>query len=159
VRYPPEALVDLDRAKIRFGGWVPNFGVPEIFSRFKATVHIPRRAYAQSLPGIPTIRVFEALACGIPLVCAPWEDAEGLFSPGQDYLVARNSAEMAQCLNALKKDREFADRLASHGRRTVLARHTCEHRADELLEICRELDVAGAGRESVRSQPIHAVSP
>jgi len=159
VRYPPEALAELDRAKIRFGGWVPNFGVPDVFSRFKATIHVPRRAYAQSLPGIPTIRVFEALASGIPLVCAPWEDAEALFSPGRDYLVARNSAEMAQCLNELIHDEEFAKSLASHGRRTILARHTCEHRVDELIEICRELGVAGTAREPARLQPIQAVSP
>jgi hypothetical protein len=33
-------------------------------------------------PGIPTIRVFEALACGVPLICAPWRDEENLFPPG-----------------------------------------------------------------------------
>ena len=43
------------------------------------TVHVPRRPYVDALPGIPTIRVFEALACGIPLVSAPWRDEEGLF--------------------------------------------------------------------------------
>jgi spore maturation protein CgeB len=45
---------------------------------------------SRALPGIPTIRVFEALACGIPLVSAPWDDAEGLFRPGEDFLVARD---------------------------------------------------------------------
>ena len=62
---------------------------PAVFARHPATVHVPRRFYVEQLPGIPTIRVFEALACGIPLVCAPWQDSEGLFHPGQDYLVAR----------------------------------------------------------------------
>ena len=38
----------------------------------------------KALPGIPTIRVFEALACGIPLVSAPWQDEEGLFRPGEE---------------------------------------------------------------------------
>ena len=38
-----------------------------------------------SLPGIPTIRPFEALACGIPLVSAPWHDAEHLFRDGLDF--------------------------------------------------------------------------
>ena len=59
---------------------------PEAFARHRLTVHVPRRAYVRELPGIPTIRVFEALACGIPLICAPWEDREGLFAPGHDYL-------------------------------------------------------------------------
>ena len=56
---------------------------PEVFARFRVTVHVPRRPYVEALPGIPTIRAFEALACGIPLVCAPWDDAEGLFTPGR----------------------------------------------------------------------------
>ena len=61
------------------------------------TVHVPREPYARALPGVPTIRVFEALACGIPLLSAPWEDAEHLFTPGRDFLVARDGAQMRRC--------------------------------------------------------------
>ncbi len=48
-------------------GW-PTPARPAVFARHLATVHVPRRFYVEHLPGIPTIRVFEALACGIPLV-------------------------------------------------------------------------------------------
>lgn len=65
------------------GNWVPNYRLPEVFARFKVTVHIPRQPYVKLLPGIPTIRIFEAPACGIPLVCSPWHDVEGLFNPGK----------------------------------------------------------------------------
>ncbi len=65
----------------------------------RVTVHVPRRPYVAALPGIPTIRPFEALACGIPLVCAPWTDEEGLFTAGSDFLVARDGDEMAACLH------------------------------------------------------------
>ena len=68
------------------------------------TVHVPRRPYTRLLPGIPTIRMFEALACGIPLVSAPWDDCEGLFTAGDDYLVAQNGAEMRRHLAALRAD-------------------------------------------------------
>ena len=95
VRYPEHAKAALKEAGIEYGGWLPNFRAPQVFAAFKVTVHVPRRPYVQALPGIPTIRVFEALACGIPLVCSPWDDAEGLFTPGQDYLVARNGARDA----------------------------------------------------------------
>src|SRR5205823_9960806 len=71
VRYPESARELFRQAGIAYGGWLPNYRVPEIFSRFKITIHIPRRPYAKALPGIPTIRPFEALACGIPLVCSP----------------------------------------------------------------------------------------
>jgi spore maturation protein CgeB len=140
VRYPADALARLAEAGIEYGGWIPNFAVPGVFARFRFTLHIPRRPYAEALPGIPTIRVFEALACGIPLVCTPWEDREGLFTPGRDYLVARDGAEMRRTLRALMTDEPAARALAAHGRRTILARHTCVHRVNELLGIVAELN-------------------
>jgi spore maturation protein CgeB len=139
VRYPAAALARLAQARIVFGGWVPNYDVPEVFARFATTVHVPRRPYVAALPGIPTIRVFEALACGIPLVSAPWDDAEGLFHAGRDYLVARDGAEMRDHLAALLADEAGASAMAARGRETILARHTCAHRVDELLAIVASL--------------------
>jgi spore maturation protein CgeB len=74
VRYPEEARRTLAAAGIEYAGWLPNYEAPQVFARFRVTVHVPRRPYAAALPGIPTIRVFEALACGIPLVSAPWDE-------------------------------------------------------------------------------------
>ena len=68
VRYPPEGRAALAAAGIDYAGYLPNFRVPQAFAAARMTVHVPRRPYATALPGIPTIRVFEALACGIPLV-------------------------------------------------------------------------------------------
>ena len=104
-----------------------------VFARYGVTVHVPRRPYVAALPGIPTIRVFEALACGIPLVSAPWNDAEGLFTPGTDFLVAENGSVMKEHLRDVLHDPALAASLAEHGRATILARHTCGHRVDELL--------------------------
>lgn len=139
VRYPPDALRALANAGIRFGGWLPNFDVPDVFARFRVTVHIPRRPYVEALPGVPTIRPFEALACGIPLVSAPWEDREGLFRPSVDYLVARDGGEMVGHLRTLLSDEMKAQAIANSGRETILARHTIGHRVDELLSIAAEL--------------------
>jgi spore maturation protein CgeB len=90
----------------------------------------------EALPGIPTIRVFEALACGIPLICASWSDSEGLFHPGRDYLVARDGSEMTEMIRAVLADHGLAASLATSGLETVRSRHTCAHRAAELLAIC-----------------------
>jgi spore maturation protein CgeB len=144
VRYPAEAVRQLADCGITYRGYLPNPAVPDAFARHRMTVHVPRRPYARALPGIPTIRVFEALACGIPLVSAPWDDAEGLFSPGADFLVARDGAEMRRHIAMLLGDRSAAAALAEHGRRTVLARHTCARRVDELMAICAELDLPTA---------------
>lgn len=135
VRYPDEALRALDAASIEYRGWIANFDVPAAYARARVTTHIPRRPYVEALPGIPTIRPFEALSCGIPLVCSPWEDREGLFKPGSDYLVARDGEGMRQCLRTVLNDPGLARELSEHGRRTILDRHTCRHRVDELLAI------------------------
>jgi spore maturation protein CgeB len=146
VRYPPEVLDALRRAGIRFGGRVANFDVPELFARFLFTVHVPRRPYAAVLHGIPTIRPFEALACGIPMVSAPWSDTEGLFSAGDDYLVARDGDEMAGCLRSLRNDAALRAELASHGLATIQRRHTCAHRVNELEGILRHLELGALQR-------------
>ena len=143
VRYPEEGRAALADAGIDFAGYLPNFRVPEAFAAAHMTVHIPRRPYAEALPGIPTIRVFEALACGLPLVSAPWQDRDGLFTPGEDYLVARDGEAIRHHLAALRADSDFAAALGARGRATVVARHSCAHRVDELIAICRRL-----GRES-----------
>src|SRR6185437_607383 len=139
VRYPAGAKATLATAGIELAGWLPNFHAPTVFARYGVTVHVPRRPYVEMLPGIPTIRPFEALACGIPLVSAPWRDLEGLFEPGRDYLVADDGDEMRRRLRAVLASPDLATDLAEHGRETILARHTCAHRVDELMTILEEI--------------------
>jgi spore maturation protein CgeB len=141
VRYPQSAIASLGEANLNYGGWLPNYKVPATFAQYRVTVHVPRRYYSTILPGIPTIRVFEALACEIPLVCAPWEDTEGLFTPGKDFLMAKTGEEMRNHLYALLHDLEIAQALTHQGRRTILEKHTCAHRADELLIIYSQLNI------------------
>lgn len=135
VRYPWSALAMLRSAGIEYGGWVPNYCVPSVFARYRMTVHIPRSPYRQQLSGIPTIRVFEALACGIPLICAPWDDREGLFEEGEDYLLANSGAEMQEMMSEVLGNEALRTSLIHHGIETIRSRHTCAHRVTELLEI------------------------
>ena len=151
VRYPAEALALLAATRLQYRGWIANADVPAVFARHRASVHIPRRPYVEALPGIPTIRVFEALACGIPLVCAQWEDVEGLFRPG-DYLVARNGDGMAACLADILRSPDLAAELARRGVETIRARHTCAHRVDELLDILARLGTAPVGWPRVAAE-------
>jgi len=145
VRYPAPAKLALMEAGIRYGGWIANHRVPRAFAEHAVTVHVPRRPYVQALPGIPTIRLFEALACGIPLVCAPWDDAEALFTPGTDYLVAASGAQMESHLRDVLHDADLAESLRQSGLKTVAARHTCAHRVDELLAVAAELGLDSTG--------------
>jgi spore maturation protein CgeB len=141
VRYPSNALKLLKKAKIRYRGWIPNYKVPVIFGKYRMTVHVPRRPYVESLPGIPTIRPFEALACGIPLICSPWNDREHLFTPGKDFLVAQNGADMVKLINDLMINESQGRSLALHGLETIRRKHTCDHRAWELMRIVNEIEL------------------
>lgn len=153
VRYPEDAVASLHAANIDYAGWLANWRAPEVFSKYKCTVHVPRRPYVTTLRGIPTIRPFEALACAIPLISAPWDDAEGLFTPGTDYLVARDGNEMKKQMRAVLNDRALAQSLASHGLQTIQRRHTCAHRVSELLSILKTF-----GAEACASPSTAAVS-
>jgi spore maturation protein CgeB len=141
VRYPEHAKKSLEKAGIEYGGWLPNFKAPEVFSRYRFTAHVPRRPYVEALPGIPTIRPFEALSCAIPMLSSPWTDAENLFSPGKDFLFAQNKNEMKQLMQRILSDDALVQQQTAHGLKTIQERHTCAHRVDELYNICEELGV------------------
>jgi len=152
VRYPKAALQQLSESKIEFRGYLPNLRAPEMYSRSKVSLHVPRRFYANGLSGVPTIRVFEALATGSPLLCAPWNDCEGLFRSGEDYICMPDSAAMIAELRRLLRDDRARQQLAANGLETIRARHTCAHRAQQLVEICHELEAPfGASRSFVGS--------
>lgn len=140
VRYPEKVISDLKSAGIDYRGWLPNYLVPREFASYKLTVHIPRKPYVNVLTGIPTIRPFEALACGIPLITSPWVDSENLFTPGEDFLVANSGNEMKEYINEILNNTNLAHSLSQKGLSTIQKKHTCKHRVDELMEIYNELN-------------------
>jgi spore maturation protein CgeB len=85
----------------------------------------------------PSVRLFEAAACGVPIISDWWPGLETIFVPGRHILVARSSQEVLSYL------REFSDRerrqLAIRAREHVLARHTAAHRAIALEGYVEEL--------------------
>ena len=146
VRWPAEALEAADAAGARYRGWLPNYRVPETFGAHRVTVHVPRGPYARALHGIPTIRPFEAMACGIPLLCSPWQDSEGLFEAGTDYLLVKDGGDMVRQLRAVLNDAELAGALARNGRARILGGHTCAHRVEQLLAIHASRSAASPAR-------------
>ncbi len=140
VRYPKAALARLSSAGIDFAGWLPNHRAPHALARARFTLHVPRGPYTSSLRGIPTIRVFEALASSIPLISAPWSDCENLFPDGC-YLKVRSGDEMTLAMTRVLHDRDLGPELARNGLSAIAARHTCAHRVRELLAILAALKV------------------
>ena len=88
----------------------------------------------------PSVRLFEAAACGIPVISDPWEGIETIFTPGESILLAPETGAVATALASL--DDTLADRVGQAARRRVLAAHTSAHRAAEL-----EAALAEAGRD------------
>jgi spore maturation protein CgeB len=157
VRYPQAAQQILSEQGIEYRGWLPNHRAPAAFAQARVTVHVPRGPYARSLPGIPTIRVFEALACGIPLICSPWSDREGLFPPGT-YLSVASGTQMADALADVLNDGDLASQLANKGVCAIHKSHTCAHRAAELVSIVEDLSrpAAAATRQFRQAEAAHS---
>lgn len=139
VRYPQHALARLAQVGIDYRGYLPNLRAPHVYGASKLALHVPRRQYVNGLSGIPTIRVFEALACGVPLLCSPWTDAERLFRPGEDYLSVADGRGMTAAIQELLRDDLAREQIARNGLETIRGRHTCRHRAEQLVAICEEL--------------------
>jgi len=158
VRYPASAQALLQDAGIEYAGWLPNHRVPQAFAGAQVTVHIPRQAYSDALVGIPTIRVFEALACGIPLVCSPWSDAERLFPPGC-YLQVTDGAQMTAALRQVLAEPAMAAEMVRNGREAILRSHTCAHRVQELLSIVSSLSGSTARSTGRAEQPVVEAAP
>jgi spore maturation protein CgeB len=134
VRYPDHAIAALADAGIEYGGWLPNYRAPEVFAQYRMTVHVPRGPYTRDLPGVPTIRMFEAMACGIPLLSAPWSDCERLFR-NEDYQRVADGQQMKDAMRSILDNPAAARDRARSGLETIAARHTCRHRVAELLRV------------------------
>jgi spore maturation protein CgeB len=78
----------------------------------------------------PSVRLFEAAACGTPIISDAWEGIETLFQPGLEILIARSSSDVLQWIHDLPEDERRT--LGQRARRRVLAEHTAAHRAAEL---------------------------
>jgi spore maturation protein CgeB len=106
------------------------------YSRQRFTLNVTR-ADMTRMGYSPSVRLFEAAACGVPIISDPWPGLETIFVPGKHILVARSSHEVLSYL------REFPDherrQIAVRAREHVLARHTAVHRAIALEGYVEEL--------------------
>ncbi|MBF0306758.1 MAG: glycosyltransferase, partial [Alphaproteobacteria bacterium] len=74
----------------------------------------------------PSVRLFEAAACAVPIVSDQWPGIETLFTPGDEIILAETPDQVLSALRQLPEPRRRA--LADAARRRVLAAHTCAHR-------------------------------
>lgn len=74
------------------------------------------------------------------MVSARWQDTEGLFRVGKDFLFAENGKEMRSRLNSLLTDLTLVNQVVENGLETIRNKHTCGHRVDQLLGILDALN-------------------
>lgn len=118
--------------------WLPNLYFvrhlppnehPGFYASSRLTLNVTRMAMARS-GWCPSGRLFEAAACGTPIVSDAWEGIDTFYEPGREILLVRNSQDILHALDAT--DQELA-RIGEAARERTLATHTSDHRADELL--------------------------
>lgn len=85
----------------------------------------------------PSVRLFEAAACGIPIISDCWEGLDQFFEPGREILLARSAQDTLRCLRELPEPERCA--VGARARERVLATHTAAHRAAELEGYLGEL--------------------
>jgi len=78
----------------------------------------------------PSVRLFEAAACGVPIISDDWPGLSELFRPHHEILIARTGDDVAHYLQSL--DPTESAQIGARARRRVLAEHTADHRAREL---------------------------
>lgn len=78
----------------------------------------------------PSVRLFEAAACGTPIISDIWAGIETVFAPGREILLARSPADTLRCLRSIGPGE--ARRIGERARKRALAQHTAQHRAAEL---------------------------
>lgn len=118
---------------------------PAFFSSSRLTLNITRRAM-KAMGYCPSGRLFEAAACGTPLLSDAWEGLDTFFAPGREILVAHNADEVIAALRT--SDEELAA-IAAAARERVLAAHTAADRAGELE---RRLQEAIGARPDTRAE-------
>jgi spore maturation protein CgeB len=135
--------------------WLPNIFylghlAPARHSEFycsgRLTVNVTRQPMAE-MGFCPSGRLFEAAACGVPVLSDYWDGLETFYTPGKEILIGR---EPGDALNALSlSDAELVS-IGRNARQRTLDCHTSDHRARELEDIIASSDSRDA-REAVTS--------
>jgi spore maturation protein CgeB len=78
----------------------------------------------------PSVRLFEAAACGAAMISDRWAGLDHFFTPGKEILLPETTEEVVEILDTTHDDDRCAIGQAARAR--ILAAHTAEHRAEEL---------------------------
>jgi spore maturation protein CgeB len=129
-------------ANIHFVRHLPPAEHPAFFSSSRLTLNVTRSAMA-AMGWCPSGRLFEASACGTPILSDAWEGLDGFFTPGREILVAGSTED---AIRALDCDDAELNRIARSSRDRTLSEHTSDRRAEEFETLLAS--GSGAARRS-----------
>jgi spore maturation protein CgeB len=133
------------RANIRYVRHLEPALHPAFFCSSPLTVNVTRPEMA-ALGHCPSPRLFEAAACGVPVVSDWFDGLDGFFDPGEEILVARTVEEAAEAVATPREELAWIGRRA---RDRALEEHTAAARARQLVAYC-EAAARGAGLDLAR---------
>lgn len=114
---------------IDFVHHLPPSSHRNFYARSRLTLNVTRGAMA-AMGWCPSGRLFEAAACGVPILSDSWDGLTDFFTPGETILVARNTEE---ALAALDLSDAALHRIAIQAREHVLANHSAKRRAQDMV--------------------------
>ena len=125
-QYPPSVRWPVNVERIEH---LPPAEHRRFYNAQRFTLNVTRAAMIDAGYS-PSVRLFEAAACGVPIISDRWLGIEEFFTPGKEILLADSSREVTAILREVSP--EDAHALGERARKRVLAGHTAAHRAAEL---------------------------
>ncbi len=127
-QYPPDFPWS---SNIYFVQHLPPPQHSAFYSSSRLTLNVTRAAMAR-MGYCPSGRLFEAAACGTPIISDSWEGLDSFFEPGKEILIADSSEDVIRALN-LEEDELI--RIGNASQERALEEHTAAHRAAELVSL------------------------
>lgn len=143
-QFPPTVAWPPNVARIEH---LPPCDHRRFYSAQRFTLNLTRADMLQA-GWSPSVRLFEAAACGVPIISDWWEGLDSLFTPGREILLASSGTEVGDWLRQLSPRERTA--IGAAGRRRVLTAHTNAHRALQLESYWQE---GYTGRSSPAATP------
>ena len=125
-------------ANVEYRPHLPPAEHRDFYNRQRFTLNITRADMVQA-GWSPSVRLFEAAACGTPIVSDRWAGIETLLAPGREIVLADSPAEVLAVLRGMTEEERQA--MAGRARARILAEHTAAHRAGQLVRYALDLQL------------------
>lgn len=123
-------------SNVRYTAHLPPALHRDFYNRQRFTLNVTRADMIQA-GWSPSVRIFEAAACGTPIISDRWDGIESLLVPGEEIFLADSPDEVLRLLRELSEEERRA--VGERARRRILSEHTAAHRAAELEGYARTL--------------------